>query len=321
MTHKSKKEPVSQRKGVRSFLTHPSIDKKKLILRAAMQLFAAKGSSATSMQEIAEACGMSKGSLYLHFKSKEELEQSLFDYCYQMLLDHLTQVELQQELSPKEKLHRQLVVMLELVLELREFLIMQFQDWHKNGTPYKEPEAVQAHNAKLLRHGKNKLVAVYGPEIEPYAGDLLTIAYGMVSIYIRLLFEPHISASPERMAVHLMELLDLAAKHQLNHRPVPLISEETLRLMSEGAPGSLDLQQHPLIAIKRLRDTLGDAIADPGSQQEALETLQILEREILELRPRRAIIKGMLANLAALPELARHAAELEQLLQGYTQHS
>ncbi|GIP47512.1 TetR/AcrR family transcriptional regulator [Paenibacillus sp. DXFW5] len=302
-------------------MSQPSIDKKKLILRAAMQLFAAKGSSATSMQEIAEACGMSKGSLYLHFKSKEELEQSLFDYCYQLLLDHLTQVEMQQGLTPREKLRRQLVVMLELVLELREFLIMQFQDWHKNGTPYKEPAAVQAHNAKLLRHGKNKLEAVYGPKIEPYTGDLLTIAYGMVGIYVRLLFEPHVSASPERMAEHLMELLDLSAQHQLNNRPVPLISEETLRLMSEGAPGSLDLQQHPLVTIKAIRDAIGDAIADPDRQQEALEALQILEHEVLELRPRRAIIKGMLANLAAIPELAPRSAELEQLHQVYIQYS
>ncbi|CAM4219100.1 TetR/AcrR family transcriptional regulator [Paenibacillus phoenicis] len=301
-------------------MSHPSIDKKKLILRAAMQLFSTKGSSATSMQEIAEACGMSKGSLYLHFKSKEELEQSLFDYCYQMLLDHLTQVELQQGLTPREKLWRQIIVMLELVLELREFLIMQFQDWHKNGTPYKEPASVKAHNSKLLRHGKNKLEAIYGPMIEPYTGDLLTIAYGMVGMYIRLLFEPHVSASPEQMASHLMDLLDLAAQHQLSNRPEPLISEEALRLMTEGAPGSLDLQQHPIIAVKRLRDHLS-AITDADRQQEALETLQILEREILELRPRRAIIKGMLANLAAIPELAQHSADLKQLLQVYIQHT
>ncbi|MGG6313403.1 TetR/AcrR family transcriptional regulator [Paenibacillus macerans] len=297
-----------------------STDKKKLILRAAMQLFAAKGSSATSMQDIAEACGMSKGSLYLHFKSKEELEHSLFDYCYQMLLDHLTQVELQEGLTPKEKLRRQLVVMLELVLELREFLIMQFHDWGKNGKSYKEPEEIKAHNAKLLRHGKAKLEAVYGPEIEAYTGDLLTIAYGMVGIYIRLLVEPHVSISPGRIADHLIELLDLAAQHQLRNRPMPLLPEETLRLLYEGAPGSLDLQQHPLIAIKALKEALGGIVADPPRQQEAMESLQILEHEILELRPRRAIVKGMLANLAAMPELAPRSAELERLLQMYSQH-
>jgi hypothetical protein len=141
----------------------------------------------------------------------------------------------------------------------------------------------------------------------------------MVGMYIRLLFEPHVSASPDQMANHLMDLLDLAAEHQLSNRPEPLISEEALRLMTEGAPGSLDLQQHPIIAVKRLRDHLG-AITDADRHQEALETLQILEREILELRPRRAIIKGMLANLAAVPELAAHSAELKQLLQAYIQH-
>ena len=91
--------------------------------------------------------------------------------------------------------------------------------------------------------------------------------------------------------------------------------------MSEGAPGSLDLQQHPLVTIKAIRDAIGDAIADPDRQQEALEALQILEHEVLELRPRRAIIKGMLANLAAIPELAPRSAELEQLHQVYIQYS
>ena len=49
--------------------------RQELIIKTAMQLFAVKGSSSTSMQEIAELCGISKGSLYLVFKSKEELER------------------------------------------------------------------------------------------------------------------------------------------------------------------------------------------------------------------------------------------------------
>lgn len=83
---------------MKDLLSTKSEEKRKLILRTAMQLFAIKGVSATSMQEIADICGMSKGSLYLQFKSKEELEHSVFDYCYEMLQDHLLQVERQPEL-------------------------------------------------------------------------------------------------------------------------------------------------------------------------------------------------------------------------------
>lgn len=43
------------------------------ILRAARQLFAENGFSATSVDEIARAAGVAKGALYHHFESKEAL--------------------------------------------------------------------------------------------------------------------------------------------------------------------------------------------------------------------------------------------------------
>ena len=46
---------------------------KKAILEAASRCFAEKGYAACSMDNIAQAAGLSKGGLYAHFKSKEEL--------------------------------------------------------------------------------------------------------------------------------------------------------------------------------------------------------------------------------------------------------
>lgn len=46
---------------------------KKAILEAASRCFAEKGYAACSMDTIAQAAGLSKGGLYAHFKSKEEL--------------------------------------------------------------------------------------------------------------------------------------------------------------------------------------------------------------------------------------------------------
>lgn len=43
------------------------------ILQVAEQLFARKGYHVTTMEEVAEECGWSKGTLYLYFKSKEYL--------------------------------------------------------------------------------------------------------------------------------------------------------------------------------------------------------------------------------------------------------
>ena len=58
-----------------------TLDKKELrkeqnrleILDAAEQVFARQGFHTTTMEEVADECGWSKGTLYLHFKSKEDL--------------------------------------------------------------------------------------------------------------------------------------------------------------------------------------------------------------------------------------------------------
>ncbi|MFD1179534.1 TetR/AcrR family transcriptional regulator [Paenibacillus puldeungensis] len=300
-------------------MSTPSQEKKKIILRTAMQLFAAKGASATSMQELAEACGMSKGSLYLHFKSKEELELSLFDYCYQMLLDQLMQADLKTDLTPKQKMCRQLEIMLELVLELREFLLMQFRDWLKNGIFFPEPEAVKAYNIKLLSYAKDLLEAVYGPGIKPYVNDLIIIAYGMIGMYIRLLFDPSLHIKTSQIAAHLVHLLDISADSLLRTKPEPLLPENLLETFVKAGHCETQQGRHPLLAIRDLKESLDPLISDKVARQHALESLQILEEEILELRPRRAILQGMLANLSANHELKPKLTELDQLLQAYFQ--
>src|SRR5690625_1359445 len=46
---------------------------KERIIATAVQLFMEKGFEKTSMQDIANTLGMSKGGIYHHFKSKEEI--------------------------------------------------------------------------------------------------------------------------------------------------------------------------------------------------------------------------------------------------------
>lgn len=58
-------------------------EKERLIIEMAMKLFATKGMSATSVQEIVTACGISKGAFYLYFKSKDELLLATLRYYYE----------------------------------------------------------------------------------------------------------------------------------------------------------------------------------------------------------------------------------------------
>jgi len=52
---------------------------RQLLLNAAEQVFARVGYEKAQVEEIAEAAGFSKGALYAHFKSKEELFLALYE--------------------------------------------------------------------------------------------------------------------------------------------------------------------------------------------------------------------------------------------------
>ncbi|MFC1960477.1 TetR/AcrR family transcriptional regulator [Chloroflexota bacterium] len=54
--------------------------RKTHILKAALVCFAEKGYHQTTMDDIVQAAGLSKGGLYVHFSSKKELFIALFDW-------------------------------------------------------------------------------------------------------------------------------------------------------------------------------------------------------------------------------------------------
>lgn len=84
------------------------------IIRAALACFARKGYHLTTMDDIAQESGLSKGSLYWYFKSKKELFRVIIEaYFHQM--ETAIQPILEGTLSPGEKLRTIAQVMLDSV--------------------------------------------------------------------------------------------------------------------------------------------------------------------------------------------------------------
>lgn len=292
-------------------------DKKNQILQTALTLFSAKGAKATSMQEIAEACGISKGSLYLSFKSKEELEQEVYQYCFSVLDEKLTHVDKQKDLPPKERLRRQFAVMFDYVLELREFLFMESLDLLGSGKlPYKAC-GLQNHDRRLLELLQTRLPEIYGPGITSYVGDMTLLFTGMFGAYMRLLFFSQFPVMHRRIPGHLFHLLDLAADSYMNGAPEPLVPEEAISKAFQNKKFAFAKPRHPLVVIREMKQELQLSENETAADTQTYESLSILEEELMQGKPRRALIQGMLGNLQPLsedPSLKELLEELEKLL-------
>jgi len=81
-------------------------DRGEEVYAAALRLFTEKGYHATSMQDIAAAVGLYKGSLYHYIGGKEELLMRVFEHAMGGLLEDVERIAGDPFLSPSEQLRQ-----------------------------------------------------------------------------------------------------------------------------------------------------------------------------------------------------------------------
>jgi AcrR family transcriptional regulator len=81
------------------------------ILDAAIKVFAEKGFSEATVDDIVAQAGLSKGALYWYFHSKDELIASILDFIFERELAHAQEI-----VRGKESARDQLLVTLEIVM-------------------------------------------------------------------------------------------------------------------------------------------------------------------------------------------------------------
>lgn len=95
--------------------------RRNAIIDAAVEVFARKGFFGAKVSEIAETAGVADGTIYLYFKSKDEILISLFEEKMEGIIadfmDLLDEVE-----DPEEKIRRYIVAHLELVASQPELM-------------------------------------------------------------------------------------------------------------------------------------------------------------------------------------------------------
>jgi TetR/AcrR family acrAB operon transcriptional repressor len=77
-----------------------------LLLDAAELVFAQKGVSRTSLNDIAQAAGVSRGAIYWHFKNKADLFNAMMDRITLPMEEELQQIGHDPEFDPLDELRR-----------------------------------------------------------------------------------------------------------------------------------------------------------------------------------------------------------------------
>ncbi len=81
-------------------------DKRRIILDAAVRVFARQGFNGCRVSDIADEAGVAYGLVYHYFRSKDEVLDTLFLERWNVLLDAIRETDRQDDLAAREAARR-----------------------------------------------------------------------------------------------------------------------------------------------------------------------------------------------------------------------
>ncbi|WP_173918447.1 TetR/AcrR family transcriptional regulator [Halobacillus sp. Marseille-Q1614] len=260
-------------------------DKKVLIIETSIKLFASKGFTATSVQEIASECNISKGAFYLYFKSKDALLLEIF-YHYSQEIQIKTEEIQAMNLDPRTKLIQQLSVTFKEIIKHRDFIIMQIRE---QAIPFnKDIESfIQQMRFNTYLFYKKGLLAIYGKEIDHIIWEVSVLLQGIFKAYVDLIIIEGIEFDIDELCASIVKRVDFLVHGFTQTGDQPVITD---KLMNQIIPDDFYYNQ-----LETIIYTLENIEKEAEGDVEV--TASVLLEEIKKKEPRLAVIKGMLSNL------------------------
>lgn len=123
-------------------------DKRQLILAAAADIFAAHGFHQATIEQIADAASVGKGTVYLYFKSKKGLFDALLLESFQRVLQRTKEV-LQTHSDPLERIRRLTQIHLQMLKRSHPLMQMIMREFSPEKLKDLRPELGQ-HMRELM---------------------------------------------------------------------------------------------------------------------------------------------------------------------------
>jgi len=261
--------------------------KKQLIMEKALELFAKQGFEATSIQQITEYCGISKGAFYLSFKSKDELILALIDHFMMQFTSTADYVVI--NTKDDEKL-------------LYEFYYSTFNSFHKHSDFAKilMKEQAQSFNKEFIIKMQSydrlfektilsMIERLYGEAVEHIKYDLVYCIKGFISIYSHLFLFQNVPVDLNLLSQSLVEKTNLLAIHTT----IPFISHEMIQMGKQPMDEEVTKEQ--------ILETLDQKIEELEESIEK-ESLILLKQELLGPTLSPVIVRGLLENIRNHPD-------------------
>jgi AcrR family transcriptional regulator len=275
-------------------------DRKQHVINKAHQLFIEKGFQATSIQDILDFSGISKGTFYKYFSSKSELLIAIYKATFKKLQKDRDALLIGKSPSDIEVFIKQLEM--QMISNRKNKLIALYEEvMSTNDADLKQ--YIRIARLRSLRWMFSRFIDIFGEKNKPYLLDCAIMFQGLLQHNLQY----------NRLATDSNEKISHVVKFSVN-RLVKMVdevaeAEEQLHhpeLLEKWLPG-LQKNNHELIvqfykSVSPMRNCITKHFQDKNEQEKYNELLDFIQEEIMHTRaPRKFLIESALQTLQNNP--------------------
>lgn len=274
--------------------------RKAQVIQKAHQLFIEKGYHATSIQDILDLSGISKGSFYNYFSSKAELFKAVFTAIHNELKEKRDALLIGKDPADVDVFIQQVV--LSMRISRKNKMLQLVEDAQVSN----EPELiafVKQTRFLFLKWAYHRFLDLFPEDREPCLFDCAVMFTGMLQHFLQVNHEAGDPLELEKIVEYTVRrtitLVEDVAQHQIqlfstNH--ITFLLSNTFRhhfFNHKISMAALNLQK----VVERL-----PAESD-GKQKDYLDLLRFIQQELMKNNPRRFLIDSALLSLEQAPSI------------------
>ena len=282
------------------------------IIKSAIKLFAEKGFHTTSVQDIVDDTGISKGAFYIYFTSKEALHIAIFQYYFEQMNARFTEID-QEKLDPREKMKKQLAIPFVEFSERKEFIKMYLREQSFSINKELREFMEKTQYETLIWHDRS-LKAIYGKSIAPYIGDIILMIEGMRNSYLgaMLFHDLHIDANllPNFLMNRIDDIVDAFERGEKSI----IQTSDKLFSFPTSSFGIINEKEKAASLLADMQEQLEGMNVDDELRTGMNSVLAYLTEELEKPDLEKYIFQGILANLKKVKEFDVYRKKIASLL-------
>lgn len=279
-------------------------DKKNEIIHAGVYLFSNKGFAATSVQDIASYCNISKATIYKLFKSKEEILIEILKYLNRQILMLVENIDLNEKMSALDKFEEKLYVLFEHLSSKKDFTVMIYQDQSIiKGEEFKKVSVES--RFFILNWFKDIILDTYGNDIKDNIWDIVFTLDGIIKEFSRIFIIKEILSKDNReISKYLVNICSLLVEYSKNNKPlIPFEALDNLTVEKDKLLNTELLLEEIRLLIEKIKSTAKNS-KTIVNKEEIFEAIDTLVKEKSNENGRKYISEGIFLYLSKYTELS-----------------